>query len=136
MAGFDYDKSAATALRLLTKFGREITLKRITPGEGPAYNPGPSITVTYKAIAAVLPASQGTIEAFDNRLEGGTLIDEKLRFVLMAPQIVRVSEEGPDTIAPLSLDVLNFDGYDWTVIGSTPLSPAGVPVLYRMGVKR
>lgn len=133
---FDYAESAADALELLQEFGSQIVLKRAVPGTGPAHNPGPPTWVTYSAFAAILPASKGTIEAFDNRLEGGTLIEEKLRFVLMATEITRTSEEGPATIEPQALDVLTFQGRDWTVLGQTPLNPAGVPVLYRMGVKR
>lgn len=131
MAQFNYAKSQATALRLIQKFGRQITIKRSVPGSTAPpyspYNPGPETTATYTATAACLPASKGTIEAFDNRLEGGTLIDENLRYVLMAPQI---------EITPKSGDVLEFDGSSWTVLGNTPLSPAGTIVLHQMGVRR
>lgn len=134
--GFNYAKSQATADRLIAKFGREITIKRSVPGAGPAHNPGAHTWITYKAKAAVLPASKGTIEAFDNRIEGGTLIEEKLRYILMSAKLTRVSEEGPDTIEPKSTDVLSFDGGDWVVLGCTPLNPAGVPVYYPMGVRK
>jgi hypothetical protein len=133
---FDYIESAADADELLREFGREITIKRLVPGTGPAHNPGPSTATVYSAFAVVLQASKGTIEAFDNRLEGGTLIDERLRYVLMSPILTRISDEGPDTIEPASLDVVTFDGIDWTVLGCTPLKPADDPVLYPMGVKR
>lgn len=136
MATFDYAKSAATAQRLLKKFGRQIEIKRSVPGNGPPHNPGPASWITYSATAATLPASKGTIEAFDNRLDGGTLIDERLRYVIMSPQMTRTSASGPETIEPKSTDVLTFDGHKWTVLGCTPLNPAGTPVLYPMGVKR
>jgi hypothetical protein len=143
MATFNYAKSAATAQRLLKKFGRPnpkhpepIYLRRSIPGDGPPHNPGPSTWITFSVQAAILPASKGTIEAFDNRLDGGTLIDEKLRYVLMSPQMTRTSATGPAAIEPKSTDVLSFDGHDWTVLGCTPLNPAGTPVLYPMGVKR
>lgn len=136
MSAFNYARSQATALRLLTKFGRSVTLKRSVPGNGPPHNPGEPTWISYSATAAVLPASKGTIEAFDNRLEGGSLIEERLRYVLMAPQMARSSGVGPDTIEPRSGDVLEFDGVAWTVLGCTPLNPAGTPVLYPMGVRR
>ncbi|MBK3745886.1 hypothetical protein G3A39_42820 [Paraburkholderia aspalathi] len=136
MAKFNYAKSQATAQRLLTKFGREIIITRKLPGTGPPHNPADPTLITYQATAAILPASKGKIEAFDNRLEGGTLIDEKLRYVLMSPKLTRTSAAGPDTIEPQSLDVLTVDGHDWTVLGCTPLNPADVPVLFPMGVKR
>jgi len=138
MATFNYAKSQATAQRLLAKFGRPITIRREVNEADPTkpWEPGETYTISYMATAAVLPASQGTIEAFDNRLEGGTLIDERLRYVLMSPVMTRTSEQGPDSIEPQSLDVLTFDGHDWVVLGCTPLNPAGTPVLYPMGVKR
>jgi hypothetical protein len=143
MTGFDYARAQATADRLLAKFGsnkgdapRKIRIKRLIPGDGPSHNPGAPTAVEYEASAVVMPASKGTIEAFDNRYQGGSLIDEKLRYVMMSPFMTRISEEGPASIEPKSGDVLTFDSYDWTVIGSTPLSPAGVPVLFPMGVKR
>lgn len=140
MAAFDYIESQKDADELLKEFGRGITISRQVPG--PPLNPkepwipGPPVTATYTASAVVLPASKGTIEAFDNRLENGTLIDERLRYVLMSPLMTRTSVAGPATIEPQSLDVLTFDGHDWTVLGCTPLNPAGVPVLFPMGVKR
>jgi hypothetical protein len=136
MATFNYAKSAATAQRLLAKFGRSIVLKRNVAGTGPAHDPGAPTSIAYAVSAAVLPASKGTIEAFDNRLESGALVDEKLRYVLMSTKMLRTSEAGPDAIEPKSGDVLTFDGHDWTVLGCTPLNPAGTPVIYRMGVKR
>lgn len=137
---FNYARAQQTAKKLLTKFGRQITLKRSSPGSTlppySPYSPGPATQVSYTCTAACLPASKGTIEAFDNRLEGGTLIDENLRYVLMAPQIVRTSETGDDNVTPHSGDVLEFDGDKWTVLGNTPLNPAGTIVLHQMGVRR
>ncbi|WP_019170671.1 hypothetical protein [Pseudaminobacter salicylatoxidans] len=128
MTTFNYAKSQATAERLLKKFGRAVTLKRLVPGGGSPWDPGEPTWQEYPATAAVLPASKDTIEAFDNRLEGGTLIDEQLRYVLMSAVGLPVE--------PKSLDVVNFDNNDWVVLGCTPLNPAGTPVLYPMGVKR
>lgn len=137
---FDYDEAAADADELMQEFGRSIVLKRALPGstEPPysKFNPGPPVWAMYLVTAAALPASKGTIEAFDNRLEGGSLIDERLRYVLMSTVMKRTSEEGPAAIEPRSTDVLVFDGSDWTVLGCTPLNPAGKPVLYPMGVRR
>lgn len=138
MAGFDYAKAARTAERLIGRFGRPqgVTLKRMVPGSGPDWNPGPPSWITYTCTAVILQASKGTIEAFDNRLERGSLIDEKLRYVVMSPQMVRTSATGPDHIEPKSTDILEFDGSTWTVLGCTPLNPAGTPVYYPMGVRR
>lgn len=125
-----YDSMADTALAKIQQFGREVQISRPTqsssdPVTGTVVNGAP-VTGTLKVL--VLPASKGTIEAFDNRLQGGTLIDEKLRFILAA------AKGAP--FEPASLDELTFDGQTWQVLGCTPLSPAGTPLLYRIGAMR
>ena len=137
MAGFDYQKSQRTAERLILKFGqpRVIQLARFIPASGPASNPTPQgHAAPIDVNAVVLPASKGTIEAFDNRLEGGTLIDEKLRYVIISP----LDPHTGATIAPdpKSLDHLLFDGHKWVILGCTPLNPSGIPVYFPVGCKR
>lgn len=125
-----YDNMAEVALAKITQFGREITITRFgssnsDPAAGTVDKPVEA-TGTLKAL--VLPASKGTVEAFDNRLQGGSLIDEKLRYILAA------AKGAP--FEPRSLDEVSFDGIKWQVLGCTPLSPAGMPLLYKMGVMR
>lgn len=127
MAGFDYARSRATADRLIVRFGRAVPIKRAQPAGNPWDPPLGALSV-YEAKAAVLPASQGTIEAFDNRLEGGTLIEENLRFLLMSAEMKKVEGVGPDAIEPKSGDVVHFDGERWVVLGCTPMNPAGTAV--------
>ena len=136
---FDYLESQADADELLEEFGRTIHIRREAPGEPNPETPWvPVVPVAtrYSALAVVLPASQGTIEAFDNRMEGGSLLEERLRYVLMSARMTRVSEVGATSIEPKSTDIVEFDGHSWRVLGCTPLAPAGVPVIYPMGVQR
>lgn len=125
-----YDNMAGVALAKITQFGRDITITRrvVTASDPAAGTVSQSIESIGTLKVLILPASKGTVEAFDNRLEGGTLIDERLRFIIAAAKGA--------SFEPKSLDEVQFDGGKWLVLGCTPLSPAGVPLLYKMGVKK
>lgn len=128
MAKFNYDKTAATAQRLIDKFGRTLVLKQLAPGTGPEHNPGPGVETPYNITAAVLKAKQGTLNAFDNQLVNGTLIEENLRSLLIAAKGLAV--------IPKSTDTVEFDGSTWSILGVTPLKPADVTVIYTASVRR
>lgn len=130
--------SAADAQRALDMILRakaagraaDLTFRRAVAGE---YDPeaGSSTTeLSWGGIAVVLPASKGTIEAFDQRVEGGTLIESNLRALIIAAQGM---ERAP---APQDL-VVFADGSVWTLLGCTSLDPdATTPIIYRGTVKR
>lgn len=125
-----YDAMAQVALTKIVQFGRDVTITRHSDtGRDPIIGTVTEIvelTGTLKAL--VLPASKGTVESFDNRLEGATLVDGRMRFVVAA------AKGAP--FEPRSLDEIEFDGAKWLVLGCTPLAPNGTPLLYKMGVKR
>jgi hypothetical protein len=127
MAGFDYTKSADTALRLLERFGRPMQLTRLQAGTGPTHNPGPPLPDVHTVVGVSLPATSGKKD-FDNWVEPGTLITDELRYVLIAAKGL--------AIIPATADYYTFDGYNWAILGSTPLAPAGVPILYKTGCRR
>lgn len=129
MPKFDYGRTQKTAARLIEKFGRIVTLVRPTSETGATpWDPTTTGETTYETVAAILPASKGTIEAFDNRIDSETLIEERLRFLLMPGLGL--------PIEPKAHDIVRFDGWDWAVLGCTPLNPAGTAIMYQMGVKR
>jgi hypothetical protein len=123
-----YTTSAATVDRLFgaSRFGQSIVLNRYTDvvdlvtGEVVS-----TVSATATVNGIVLPASAGTIEAFDNRLANGTLVDKTLRFVKLSPV---------GGFEPLPHDELVFGGRSWEVLGCTPVNPAGTPVVYGLGV--
>lgn len=127
MASFDYEVSAATALRLIERFGRSFTLTRLAPGTGPTQNPGPALPSSYSVKGVTLPATNGK-KQFDNWLVPGTLITDQMRYVIIAAKDL--------SIQPESSDYYTFDGYDWELLGATPLAPAGVTILYKTGCRR
>ncbi len=127
---FNYAATAATADRLLKRFGTTLSFERDSE---PEYDPGTgnaaSTLLEWTAIAAILPASKGTIEAFDVRLENGTLIESKLRALLIsAVSSVRMPVPGDRVLFP--------DGKKGVFLGCTPLNVDGrTPVIYQGTVK-
>lgn len=104
----------------------ELTFTR--HGEG-NYNPETgemeSGDITFTGIAVILPASQGTVQAFDVRFERGTLIESTLRALLIAAHGM--------THMPVPGDKVTFpDGQVGTMLGCTPLNPDGAnPIIYQ-----
>lgn len=124
-----YEEMAAVAEELLQEFGRDITINRYGAGGHNPVTGGVSRTVeTSQTLrAAVLPASQGTIQAFDVRFMDGVQGSENLRFAV-------VSTVG-STFTPSPTDEAEFDGSRWAVLGCTPLNVDGTPVIFSVGFR-
>jgi len=125
-----YDRMASTALRLIEQFGQTITLRDETPG---GYDPTTGVTTDpvlrdQTVQAVVLPASKGTVEAFDNRFIDGTLIESNLR-------ALKIAAEGL-AWAPKPGCVAVFGGEVWTLLGVTSSAPDGTALVYSATVRR
>lgn len=109
---FDYPATAATATRLLQRFGAACTLKRQTPG---AYNPATGTATStytdYATTAAVFDYAQRYID--------GTLIKQGDKQAYCAPGV-----------EPVQGDRFTWNGATYTIVAVKPVSPAGVPVLF------
>lgn len=117
---FNYTSSAATADRLIQKFGTTVTMARSVPG---AYNPatgapGTPTDTTQDVKAVVLDYPQKYID--------GTLIREGDRKAL-------VSAVG--TTAPQPDDTFTWKGQALVVVQAKELGPAGTAVLYTLQVR-
>lgn len=126
---FDYAASAATALKLITKFGREVKISRasgLTKNRVTgAATGGADLTGTMKVV--ILPATAGKIQSFgDNYAED--LIRGSIRFV--------IGEAVNTPFDPISGDRLKFDNEEWEIIGNTALKPAGTRVINKMGIRK
>lgn len=126
-----YQELAAVALDLIQSFGRDdIVLRRPVPASyDPAEDvqvPAPDLTQPIKCV--VLPASKGAIEAFDNRIEKGTMIESNLLQLKIAAKDL--------LFQPRSGDRAEIDGEMWTALGCTAIKPAGIPLVYTVTVKR
>lgn len=114
MTKFNYSRPAATAKRLLDRFGQDGLLSRAVPGGG--YDPvtGPvQTTQTSACIVALLE--------FDNHQIDGKLILVGDRRALIAPDV---------SFEPQAGDVLTAGAESVTVVKNRPLKPAGVIVLH------
>jgi len=122
---FDYNASSSTALRLITQFGQKIPILRLQRSFDPIEGTVQTIDIESGHLDAVtLPASKGTVQAFDNRIPED-LRKTKLRFVIAAAATAPFEPEGNDYII--------FENRVWLVKGQTPLNPGGVPVIYKFG---
>lgn len=114
---FDYPKTAATATRLLQRFGAAAQIQR----EGAAeYNPAtgqvePAIT-TLPTTAAVFAYAQKYID--------GTLVLQGDQQALCAP-----------SVAPAQGDGFLWQGRRYVVVSVKPVAPAGVAVLYEAQIR-
>ena len=127
MAKFNYKGAEKTAARLITQFGETVNMLRYEA----TYDPitGQTSSETSQVTAATLvsiPASNGTILSFDNKTTQD-FVQGKLRFFIVAAKDIGFT--------PLSGDYIEFENALWEVSGATPINPAGIALLFRVGVK-
>ena len=119
MASFDYAKSAATADRLITRFGQAATLIRQVQISGPDYDPT-FAKQSRDCTIAVLD--------YENREIDGTRIQAGDKKVLVSA--VGLSPE------PSTVDRIDIGDEEHAIISVKPLSPAGTPVFYEVQARR
>ena len=129
MEAFDYSKLQTSAAALLARFGKSYPILRRNPSYDPllGQHTGDAPQVG-NLTAVVLPASKGTVEAFDIRLGKEGLTLDQLRFCLTA------ALGAP--FRPQPTDIVTYEGRQWTVLGCTPLDPAGTPLIYKIAIRK
>ena len=124
MTAFNYPATAATATRLLKRFGADATVKRVS---GSAYDPDTGTTIpTYAdtpSTAAVFDYAQKYID--------GTLILQGDKQAYCAPAVAPVQGDQFDW----PVNVPDVTPVTYTVIAVKPVSPAGVPVLFEAQIR-
>tara|TARA_R110002153_G_scaffold101351_1_gene237517 strand:- start:709 stop:1110 length:402 start_codon:yes stop_codon:yes gene_type:complete len=127
MGKFNYIAAESTAARLIDKFGETVNLLRYDATYDPVTGQTSSeVSQITEATLVSLPASQGTVEAFDNRTKEA-FIQGKLRFFIVAAKNL--------SFLPLPGDYINFESALWEIMGSTPLNPAGTTLMFRVGAQ-
>lgn len=116
---FDYAKMAATALKLLTKFGAPVTLFRETGG---AINP---VTGEETPGVDASVTTTGLLKPFPDRMIDG------VRILVGDRELVLSSEQEPQ---PSDQPVIG--GENWKIQGIKTISPAGTPVVYFVHVRK
>ena len=119
MAGF-YDRLAATALDLLSRFGQDVSRVRVTPG---AYDPATGAAGESEASATF----KGALLDFNNGTTTfqGTLVQVGDRRLLI--------EAGA---APNTDDKIVVGGVTWSVLSVREINPAGIPVVYSLHLRK
>lgn len=116
---YAYSRPAATALRLLTKFGQSVTLSRKT---GASTNP---ITGAVTAGTDASVVTTGLIKPYpDNMVDGSRILDSDRELVLSSEY------------EPLPSDKPIVNGEEWAIVRIKTVSPAGTPVVYFVQVRR
>jgi len=117
---FDYTKSAATAARLLDKFGQSLTFSLPDRTEGGA--PGvPGTTIPGRSITG-----RGVMLDYDNSEIDGTTIQTGDARVL-----IEATDEPPANGMTAAIN-----GKTWRVEDWRELAPAAIVVMYTLQVRR
>lgn len=118
-----YDRTAETALRLITRFGQPVTIRDIKPGE---YDPetgsaGPE-TVTEQTAQGILLDFTGLEFQNNSLIKQG---DKKLKVA------ARGLEWVPDLLSKVVIQ-----GRTWSIVPPLKeINPAGTPILYELQVR-
>lgn len=116
---FNYSASAATANRLIKKFGTSVGMDRVVLGE---YDPDTGTTPTTTTTQTV----KAVVIDFPQRYIDGTLVRAGDRRAI-------VSAVG--ATAPLQGDTFTWKSIPQVVVSVKELGPAGVAVLYTLQVR-
>jgi hypothetical protein len=126
---FDYAAAAETARKLIEGFGSLSTVNRFADvPDVVAGTVARVVSKTQRLPAVILPASGGTLEAFDVRFMNDVKDSTDVRFCLAAAK--------GSTFQPEPKDEVTVLGQVWQVMGCTPLNVSGVPLIYSVGLKR
>lgn len=119
MADFDYAKMAATARRLLTRFGSTVDIVRETGG---GYDP---VTGTTTPGTETTYQPKGVLLKYPDRLIDGTRILQSDRRLIL-----------DDTVNPNASDKPVVQGEEWNIQDIATISPAGTPIIYEVQVRK
>lgn len=121
---FDYAKAAATADRLLKRYGAAAVLTRTTSGAyDPATGTAPTTTSTQNVTAMVFD--------FDTQMAGQTFDGQSL--ILTGDKQAYFSAVGVGAIKVG--DAMPWDGGNYTLLAVKRLAPAGIAVLYEAQIR-
>lgn len=115
-----YDDLQLVASELLTEFAQGVvTLIKITPGTGPADNPGPATTVSHPLSAVVKGVS------FENVSRG-----------LAVSSDLEVTTAVLDGVTPTEKDFIEIDGTQYKVVQLVNTPAAGTQTVWKFIVRK
>lgn len=118
-----YDRTAATALRLITQFGQPVTISKTEPGEYDPETGGDSPGATIEQTA------QGILLDFTGQeFQNNSLIKQGDKKLKIAAQGL--------AWGPGLLDKVVAQGRTWAIVPPLKeVNPAGTPILYELQVR-
>jgi hypothetical protein len=116
-----YTRGAATAARLLAKYGAAVTLRSFTPG---TYNKDTGVRANP---APTSNTRNGALFDIDHGVKDirGKLVETGDKELLMEPGV-----------APKAQDSVTVGGIQYTVVSVGELNPAGTPVLFTLHLRK
>lgn len=121
---FDYARAQDTAVRLLTKFGQAVLIRRVSNTGGTQWEPVQS-TSDYPSIGVVLNLPRW----YPSFTQGDVLRTDRLGYVAAAP----LDALG---VVPTPFDrFVDAAGRSWKIIDVKSLYPAGINVLYTLQLR-
>ena len=120
MATYDYTGLRATAERLITKYGRDITLKRDTTATGGTAHDPNITTATY--------AAEGVLMDYKDKERDGTLITTRDKKLYISTKDL--------SVVPLVSDRVTVVGIDHQIMDVKTLDPGGTTLVYMAQVRR
>lgn len=113
-----YTKMAATASRLIGKYGQAMAIKRVSGG-----TIDPVTGATTAGTTTSYPV-QGILQRYPDALIDGTRILTSDRLAILTP-----------VVEPVITDKLAFGNKDWTIASIQTANPAGTPLVYFVQVR-
>jgi hypothetical protein len=114
-----YNSIAATASKLITKFGAVGEIKRTT---GDSIDP---VTGTVIAGTTVTYTPNTIVQKYADELIDGARILSSDRMIIL-----------DNTIEPVSTDTITIRGENWSIVSIKESSPAGIPLVYFVQARR
>lgn len=114
-----YEGMAATASKLLTRFGKTITFKRTFGSSS-----GP---VTGEEIAGVVTyyTPKGLFKQIDSKFIDGTRIKVGDKMLVV-----------DNSFEPTTTDIVPINSVDWHIEEITPIEPADTPLVYFVRIRK
>lgn len=122
-----YDRMAATALRLIERFGLTATLSEVTPGE---YDP-----VTGVETGGANLTQTGQLILLDYTVQEAGIINASGSLVQQGDKKIMLAAKGLEWPPTMTTTVL-ADGLTWTIINIKSTNPAGTPLVYELHGRR
>lgn len=126
----NYTKIAADADKQLAEAGQLVTVARYAPTRNSstgAVTKG-TATLSASANAVEIPVTQALMGTFASQAAPGTLVNKTVRALKVSGLLGFFPRPGDE--------VTLADGTVWPVIGATQVNPAGIPIVYTVGLAK